>query len=361
MAGDQQRGREGAAVVPWRHRARRLRRSPLAGPAAVLALLLAVLALPPVSSAFSGRTVSPASLAADQLLKPSDLKATLSCSPTSSVRKGGPPTSLTPLVLRPPAETRPGDLLLAQVAYYGPATVQPPGLWKLLLQNTSGTVVTSAVYYKFAAAGEPDVTFTRPNSSNGDLVGGIVAYAGVDQNTPFVNFQGATGTGGTATTPTLTTTTAASTVLVHFFAKTGTAALSAPSGQTTPLWGLSSDSEAVAAGYETFTGPGQTGSRSSTVTGGASSEWIGQAVLLRPAPTVQLAWIQSPSTWATGYQLERSVGGTIQATQTINGVSAAFASDGVPASGTTYSYQLRAYLGSWRSPPATVDIDPTPC
>jgi hypothetical protein len=355
MAGDQRR--RGAGVIPWRGGARRVRRSALAGPVAVLALLLAVLALPPVSSAFSARTVGSAGLAADQVLAPSNLAATQSCSASAVTPVGGyASTSPSPLALSPPATTQPGDLLLAPVAYYGDPTVPTPTGWTLLLQQTSGTAVTSAVYWKIATAGEPAVSFARTGST-GDLVGGIVAYRGVDRTSPFAGYAGSTGKDTPPTTPTFTTT-ATNTVLLHFLTKTGITPLVAPTG-TTELAKLSSDSEAVTAAAEQFAGPGTTAPRT-TDAGGV--EWIAQSVLLRRAasvPTVQLTWTASPSSWATGYQLQRSVGGTVRATWTVDPVSASSASDGPRANGIAYSYQLRAYRGSWTSPPASVSITPS--
>jgi hypothetical protein len=345
-------------VSQWRSRARRPRCARVVGPVAVLTLLVAVLALPPVSSAFSARTVGPASLAADQLLAPTNLAATTTCSGAATVSPVGQAatTQPSPLVLSPPSTTRPGDLLLAQVAYYGTPTVPTPTGWNLVSPaQTSGTLVTSAVYWKVAAPGEPTVSFARPAASTGDLVGGIVAYRGVDQTDPFLASGAATGKDTPPATPTLTTTTATDTLLVHFLAKTGTASLPTPAG-TTERWNLPSDSEAVTAADERFTGSGTTTARSTTAGG---VEWTAQSVLLRPGkvPTVHLSWTASPSDWADGYRGARQVGSGTPLTRTLP-TGTTSTSDGPLTSGTTYSYRLWAYKGSWTSPAATVDITP---
>jgi hypothetical protein len=349
----------------WRHRARRLLGSPPSVAVAVLLLLATVLALPPASATFSAATANSGNtLTADQLLPPSTLRAPYSCS-TSAISYIGSTflTSQSPLTLGAPTGTRLGDLLLAQVAYYGTPTVPTPSGWNVLFNQSYGGVITSSVYWKFAVTGEPAASFPRPSSSDGDMVGGIVAYRGVDQQTPFDDQGANAGQSETATTPALTTTRTNS-VLVHFLTKAGTVPLQRPSG--TSLWKASSDSESITAFYESFVGTGTTPVRSSTTPTASdgtvsASEWIAESVALKralSAPTLNLSWTASPSSWATGYRLDRSVNGTVRASWTLDRAVTSL-SDGPRTSGTTYTYRLWAYRGSWTSGSVTVTVTPS--
>ena len=341
---------------------RRDRRAPgarLAGVVAVLGLLVAVLTLPSVHSAFSATTANLAnSLAADRLLPPSGLIATQSCSMFPIAFRGAAAsTSMSPLALNPPGETRAGDVLVAQVAYYGTSTVTAPSGWTLVLTDTSGGLVTSAVYWKVATASEPAAAFSRPSSSTGDMVGGIVAYSGVDRSNPVAVAGKATGSGETATSPAITTT-LTDTVIVHFLTKQPVA-LPTPAG-TRGRWTLSSDSEGATAADEPFVGPGTTPTRSSTSPGSAGA-WIALAVALRPAVQeagAVLSWTASPSSWADGYRVERTVGGTVQGSQAVP-FGTTTVTDAPLVNGTTYDYRIRTHRGTWLSTAVTTTLTPS--
>jgi len=110
----------------------------------------------------------------------------------------------------------------------------------------------------------------------------------------------------------------------------------------------------VSAGQVLYAGPGTAATRSAT--GGSAFEWVGHTVALRPAlgpPSVTLSWTPSPSSWATGYRVERSVGATVQATTPVTPISASSASEGPLTNATTYSYRLWAYHGTWVSSAVT--------
>ena len=341
---------------------RRDRRAPgarLAGVVAVLGLLVAVLTLPSVHSAFSATTGTPAnSLAADQLRPPSGLVVTQTCSYAPIVVRGAlASTALSPLSLSPPSGTQAGDVLVAQVAYYGASTITAPSGWTAILADTSGGVVTSAVYWKVAVAGEPAATFTRPSADTGDMVGGIVAYSGVSVSAPVAVAGRATGSGETATSPALTTT-ATGVVVLHLLTKSA-AQLPTPAG-TTGRWRLSSDTEGVTAADESFTGPGAIPSRTST-SPGAAAAWIAQTVVLRPALQqvgAALSWTASPDSWADGYRGERSVAGTLQRTVSVP-IGTTTATDAPLVNGTTYSYRVRAHRGAWVSTAVTATLTPS--
>ncbi|SNS74270.1 hypothetical protein SAMN06893096_107124 [Geodermatophilus pulveris] len=338
-------------------RAPRFPRAPLVAVVTALGLVVAVPALPTAHSAFSAATGNPAnSLATDWLRPPSDLAAIQACSYAPiAVRGALASTSPSPLSLGVPSETRSGDVLVAQVVYYGTSSITAPSDWTLVRKDTSGSLVTSAVYRKVAAAGEPAATFSRPSTDNGDMVGGIVAYSGVSRSAP-VSVEGvATGSGEKATSPGLTTT-ATGVVVLHLLAK-GSAQFPTPAG-TTGRWRLSSDSEGVTAADEPFAGPGAIPRRTSTVSG-STTPWIAQAVVLRPAleqAGASLTWTASPSSWADGYRLERSAGGTVQATRSLTSVGTTATTEGPLPNGVSYTFRLWAHRGTWESSAVSTTI-----
>ncbi|SDX97308.1 hypothetical protein SAMN05660209_01698 [Geodermatophilus africanus] len=341
---------------------RRARRAPgarLAGLVAALALLVAALALPSVHAAFSATTGTPTnSLAADRLQPPSGLVASRNCTYAPIVLRGAlASTELSPLTLIPPPGTAAGDVLVAQVAYYGTSPLTAPGDWtRITLPDTSGGVMTSAVYWKVAAGTEPAADFARPASETGDMVGGIVAYRGVSGSAPVAVAGGSTGSGETATTPALTTT-ATGAVVVHLLTRSG-GQPPTPTG-TNALWTHSSDSETVTAADEAFAGPGAVPQRTST-TSGSTTAWIAQTVVLRPALQqvgASLSWTATPSAWADGYRGERVVGGTVQATSSAPMGTTTVTDTGL-VNGTTYTYRVWANRGTWASSVVTTTLTP---
>ena len=341
---------------------RRVRRAPgarLVGLVAALGLLVAVSALPSAHTAFSATSGTPVnSLAADHLRPPSGLSVTQTCSYAPVVLRGAlASTKVSPITLSPPPGTAAGDVLVAQVAYYGTSpTTAPSGWTRITLTDTSGGVVTSAVYWKVAAGTEPAADFARPTSESGDMVGGIVAYRGVSGSTPVAVAGGAAGSGPTATTPALTTT-ATGAVAVHLFTRSG-GQPPTPTG-TTALWTHSSDSETVTAADEAFAGPGAVPQRTST-TSGSTTAWTAQTVVLRPALQqvgAFLSWTATPSSWADGHTRERFAGGTLQASQPVPSGTTTATDTGL-ANGTTYTYRVRAHRGSWVSDHATAQLTP---
>ena len=344
---------------------RRTRRVPgvlLVGLVAALGLLVAVLALPSVDTAFSAtRGTLPSSLATDRLQPPGGLTVTQTCTYAPIVLQGSPSsTKVSPLELSPPTGTLAGEVLVAQVAYYGTSTVPPPSGWtRVVLPDTSGGVVTSAVYWKVAVTGELNASFTRPDTTSGDMVGGIVGYRGVSGSSPIAAVGGATGSGDIATSSSTVSTTATGTVVVHLLTRSGT--VRPPTlGGTSQLWTNNSDSESVTASYESFAGPGTVPQRTST-TSSSTTAWIAQTVVLRPALQqvgASLSWGPTPSTWADGYKGERVVGGVVYGPTTVP-YGTTTASDTGLANGTTYTYRVRAYRGAWVSSDVTSTLTPS--
>jgi hypothetical protein len=111
---------------------------------------------------------------------------------------------------------------------------------------------------------------------------------------------------------------------------------------------------------EVWAATGATGGRSSSASTFAS-EWVAQTVALRPArgaPSASLTWTASTSSGASGYQLERVVGGAVEDTRTLDPVSTTTVTDGPLVDGTAYTYRLWTYYGSWTSPVVTIGFTP---
>jgi hypothetical protein len=345
-----------------------VRRRHLAALVAALALVAAVLTLPTASAVFTSRTTNPANaLAADRLQPPSGLTATTSClSSTIVFRAATKAAGSGSLVLPTPPGTSAGDLLVAQVSNWGgPAVLTPPAGWTLIrrdsaFQTNGAAQVTSALFWRVAVATEP-ASATFHLAASVDMAGGIAAYSGASTTSAVDAHEAATSTSATTTVPSVTTT-VANTMLVHFTTKRQEQ-LPAPGG-TAERWRLISGTgtsiQGISAGDVSFAGPGATPVRSSTSPSNFSSEWIGQTVALRPIPqqpAATLNWTATPSSWATGYRGERIVGGTVQATSSAP-MGATTVTDPGLVNGTTYTYRVWAYRGSWVSTVQTTTLTP---
>lgn len=346
-------------------RARGMRRAPLAALACALTLFAVSAVLPSTSAAFSAATANAANaVSSDQLAPPSGLVASQTCATPAAIafRAAGTATGMDTLTFPMPAGTARGDVLLVQVAYaYTTATLSAPGGWDLVRRDTSSTVVVSALFEKAAGAAEPSATFSFPTGSGVQMAGGVAAYTGVSTTAPVDVSGGVSGYGQLATTPAVTTTTA-NTMLVRLITNVHEA-YPAPAG-TTQRWRLAVggwSGGGVTAADEPFAGPGTAAARTSASPSGTSDYGIGQTVALRRGPgtpSAALSWTASPSTWATGYQLERSTGGTVQGTSAVSPVGTTSATDGPLVIGTAYTFRLWAHRGSWTSPAVTATLTP---
>jgi hypothetical protein len=56
--------------------------------------------------------------------------------------------------------------------------------------------------------------------------------------------------------------------------------------------------------------------------------------------------------------LDRVQGGSVVSTKTVTPISATSTTDGALANGTTYTFRLRAYRGSWASTDVTATLTP---
>lgn len=334
--------------------------------AACLGLLFLPTTFPLAAAAFAGSTADDANtVSTATVAPPSALAVTQTCAPGPGIGVRGvrSATGLSSLALVPPAETVAGDLLIAQVVNRDGHTLTAPGGWTAIGLRTSpanSATVSSAMFWKWAAVGEGTSTFNL-GTPDVQMVGGVLAFSGVHASGPVHADNLASSAGTVATAPSVTTT-VPGTLLLYAFAKRQEAT-SAPVGST-QHWSLLSGAGANTAGAGvwtlSFAGPGTTDPVSRT--GSTSWEWVAHTVALRPAlgpPSAAVTWTPSPSTWATGYRLERSVGGTVQSTATVTPISTSSTSNGTLVNGTTYSYRLWAYHGTWISTALTAGFTPS--
>jgi hypothetical protein len=348
--------------TPWRRRALP---AVLAGLVTVLSLVVGPAGLPPTSAAFSATSANPGNaLAADRLAPPTGLVATQTCAGAGTVTPRGAVTAFggSTIVLTQPAGTQTDDLIVVQVAHGDPSVaVTPPSGWNTLRADTSGGLVAATVFWKLAVAGAGSVSFTRPSSSAGDMVAGMVVYGGVDRTTPIAVSGSTTGTGTKATTPSLTTT-ATGTMVLHLLAKKYED-LPVPSGDT-QRWRLTSSNKADAQGATAFdqalAGPGAVPPQASTSATNTSSPWIAQTVVVRHTPgtpSAALSWTASPSTWATGYMVENQAGAATPTRRSLP-LGPTSTTDTSVTNGTTYTFRLWAYRGTWTSAAVTAALTP---
>jgi hypothetical protein len=342
---------------------RRLRRVPSALAACVVTLL-ALVALPPAHAVFSDTTGNAANLlAADRLAPPSGLSVTQTCSvpPAVAFRSATTAAGTDSLTLPVPTGTVAGDVLLAQVVhpYTTTAALSAPTGWVRVRNDSSSTVLTSALYRRTAVTGEPSATFTFPAGSGIAMVGGVAAYSGVSTTTPIDASAAAGGYGTTPYTPAVTTTTA-DTMVVRFIANS-TTSFPEPAG-TTLRWRFpesGTTATGVTASDELFVGPGTAPQRDSVAQSTTSSYGVGQTVALRRTPSTPsavLSWTATPSSWATGYRGQRLVGEVLQGEQSVPSRTTTTATDPNLVNGTTYTYRIWAYRGTWTSEVLSVPL-----
>lgn len=71
--------------------------------------------------------------------------------------------------------------------------------------------------------------------------------------------------------------------------------------------------------------------------------------LLSLSAKATLSWTATPSTFASGYRIERWRGSTLEATQSVTPRTTTTVTQGGLATGTTYTWRIRSYYSSWTS------------
>jgi hypothetical protein len=220
---------------------------------------------------------------------------------TSSSSTGGSNGASSLTINLPSGGVTTGDVLLAEIGIHQSGTISAPSGWTQVRSDTN--VVTSTVFTKVAGSSEPSsYTFTTPASSH--IVGGIIAYRGVDTTNP-VNVTGVgTGTSATATAPSVTTTVANTRVVSIWVASQK--ALSSLDAATTTQWNITAGvgngqganiRVGDGVGGETVAAIGATTARNATIN--ASTDWLAQTIALRPSLTTGPAGTETGATVST--------------------------------------------------------------
>ncbi|SDC48757.1 hypothetical protein SAMN05660690_1624 [Geodermatophilus telluris] len=342
-------------------RPRRLPRRALAAVACAVALLALTAGQPGAAARFTSVTGNPAGAwATDGVAAPTGFSAAPTCVTTAiTFRAATTATGTGTLTLTVPPGTVPGDLLLVHIAHaWTGAPFSVPAGWTSVRADNSANTIVSTLYWKKAVTGEPSATFGFPVGNTATMAGAMAAYTGADTTAPVDAHDGVVSTGPTASTPAVTTATAGT--LVLRFVSNAHESYPAPAA-TTQRWrvGTVPGLGGYSAGDEQVAGAGPVASRSSASPSGTSAASVAQTLALRRAPgtpAAALTWTASPSTWATGYRLERSSGGTTQPLRSITPIGTTSATEGPLVTGTAYTFRLWAYRGTWTSTPVTASV-----
>lgn len=351
-------------------RSRRHRRGVVLGWVGAVCLVLAPATLPVAGAQFTASTSDTGNaVAAADVAAPTGFAAVQSCSFDTIAQRGTPSSNVSntgSLTLSTPAGTQAGDILVAHVTNrydnsYAMNFSSGLGSWTAIgireTQGNGASAVSGAVYWRLATSTEPAThTFSLTGGAGLDMAGGLVAYSGVNPTAPILAFGQTKNTSTTATTPPINVT-VSNARLIHAFTKRAEA--TPPPTGTNQLWRVLSPTGTTNQGStvvdEVVTVTGMTGARTST---GGATDWIAHTFALRPATVVSasLSWTASTTSGASGYLVERYVGGTRTRFWDVTPISSTGTTDGSLTNGTTYSYRVTAYGGTWNS--ATVSAAP---
>ena len=175
---------------------------------------------------------------------------------------------------------------LAVISSRGSLTVAPPAGWTQVRRDVNGTTLTQVVFVWTAGSSEPaNYTFTlsKPVSA---VVGGMLAFSGLDPLSPIDAHGGQANASSASVTAPSITTTVADTLVIGLFGTGNNATFTAPAGMSERFDVLTTGTSNVAAeGAEvTQAAAGATGTKVATAS--MSGMNIGQLVALRPAGSV---------------------------------------------------------------------------
>lgn len=230
-----------------------------------------------------------AAMLAGALMAAGAARAAISFVGATSASGGSGPTGSIAIGL--PAGIAQNDVLLVQVSARGGSgqTITAPAGWALLRRDNNGTSLAQAIYYRVAGASEP-ATYVWSLGSSDRVAGGMLAYRGVNVNTPVDVHSGRSNGSSTTITASGVTTTFANEVLLGFFGTAnGNASVTVTSATMSQQYSMDSgagpNGVSVAAADETRATAGNTGNRAAS--GSIAAVNIGQLVALRPAATLQ--------------------------------------------------------------------------
>jgi hypothetical protein len=193
------------------------------------------------------------------------------------------PTATT-IVIPKPAGVVAGDAMLAAVAFRGNPTITPPAGWTLVRQDVNGNTHRQSIFVKVAGGAEP-ASYTFTLSAAQSAAGGIVAYSGVDPNTPVDVHGGQVNAASTSATAPSISTTGPNRMVVTFYATPNLTTFTAPGGMTErydqQVPAANQYKVTASADDQLVTPSGATGTRVATVANSAAS--VAGIVALLPA------------------------------------------------------------------------------
>ncbi|HEX4984425.1 MAG TPA: LamG domain-containing protein, partial [Burkholderiales bacterium] len=212
---------------------------------------------------------------------------------------GGTNTRTTASITRPGGAAV-GNLLVVQLALRSAATITAPAGWTLLRRDTSGTTLSSAIYYRFYASGDSaTISFTLGTASRYAI--GILAYSGVDTANPIDDDAGRTNTSSTTLTAPSITETYHNDQEIWFYAHARSGNINTPASAGATQYrdvstnGTATNNVAIMAADRAQTTAATTGNQ--TATHGNAAVNIGQAIALRPLIRLRAEYLMEEASW----------------------------------------------------------------
>jgi hypothetical protein len=324
----------------------------------VVAMLTAVIfTLDQSSATFTGTSTNPAnSFTADTLDRTGSLSSNRPCAAVpgaAPIYHAG--TNLhgsagATVTITTPTSTAGDYFIVSLLIYNNPSPPAPntPAGWTQMESNTTGIYRLTTYSMPRPASPAANYTFTWTGTAGVYII--MQSYTGV---TAVQDTNASTGANTSALAPSVTAATAAN-LLLASFAFNGTS-ITTPAGMTardalTPGNGLATFTQTIAA-------TGATGTRSATT---GSSGWDGHSILLAGTsstvnPGIDLSWTATPDTYATGYEIIRTVPAAGPTTPVAGRTTLAW-SDTSTIAATAYTYTITAAIGNWRSATRTVNV-----
>jgi len=196
------------------------------------------------------------------------------------------PGNSSSITMAKPTAVVSGDVMVAAIWIKGGSTeigtITPPPGWTLVRNENYYNLDALVTYYKVATSSEP-AGYTWSFSTSPGLLGGIVAYSGVNQTTPVDRSAGDQSFYGSTSVPAPSvTTTVANTRMISFFAYYDPGSFMPPAGMTERFDISNSVSfMSFSADDESRPSAGPTGTRTA-VASGAANHWITQTIALKP-------------------------------------------------------------------------------
>lgn len=228
---------------------------------------------------FSSRTRSLAVVAFCMLLPQFAEAAVSYIGQNNAVSTSGGTGSLS---VNPVSGTQESDVLLAHITVRSNNTPTPPSGWTLVYNQVSDNVRHILWYRTVPTGGLGAQTFTF--SSTGRAVLGISTLRGADPINPISTFSTNSGTGTTATAPSVNASTAGSHVLAYFAGDDGGQAFNLLTTGRTPAWSYSTgggQGSGVAGGMWHFP-KANTGATGTTQASYSNDAWSATTVVVAP-------------------------------------------------------------------------------